>query len=240
LLGIAWGVAFHLEPALLPVMLGCMAFEVCWSRETRKRLQSVLMAVGVVLACVPWAWRNYTTFHDVFFIRSNMGLELRVANHEGVTPDLEVTAAQGHFHHPGATVEEALTLRDIGEMEYMRRARNEALKWIRTNPGAFLWLTAQRTLYFWFGSPYQPWAAMGILAVTVLAFFGARRALPGLTIPQRAVLLIPLATFPLVYYLVGFTARYRVPVNWILLLFAGAEIWYWTGRRSGAYQTRRS
>ena len=45
------------------------------------------------------------------------------------------------------------------------------------------------------------------------------------------ILLIPLATFPLVYYVVTYMSRYRIPLNWILLLFAGAEVWHWMKRR---------
>ena len=28
----------------------------------------------------PWTWRNWTTFHELYFIRSNLGLELRVGD----------------------------------------------------------------------------------------------------------------------------------------------------------------
>ena len=42
-----------------------------------------VMALGAVLADAPWAWRNYTTFDAVFFIRSNLGLELRMGNQKG-------------------------------------------------------------------------------------------------------------------------------------------------------------
>ena len=40
-------------------------------------------------------------------------------------------------------------------------------------------------------------------------------------------MLIPLITFPLVYYVVIYMPRYRVPLDWILLLLAGAAAWHW-------------
>ena len=52
-----------------------------------------------------------------------------------------------------------------------------------------------------------------------------------MTTPQRAAVLIPLATFPLIYYVVGYEFRYRMPVNWIVLLLASAEVWHWIKRR---------
>ena len=233
LLGMGFGVAFHLAPALLPVMLGCMAFELWWRRDRRKWLGLSLMTIGAALACVPWAWRNYTTFHEVFFIRSNVGLELRMGNHDGATADIEVMDARegASMRHPVNNQEEARLVRELGEMEYMRRARREALEWIRTHPAEFLRLTASRVVHFWCGSLHRPVSVAWVSALTLLAILGARRTLPRMTIPQRAALLIPLATYPLIYYVVVYMSRYRVPVNWILLIFAGAEVGHWIKRR---------
>jgi hypothetical protein len=221
-LGVAIGAAFHLAPTLLPVVMGCLAFEIWYRRGGRTWLFSAAMILGMALACVPWAWRNYRAFHELFFIRSNFGLEMRVANQEGAAPSLEETWQRGVLRHPYENLSEATKVRDLGEMKYMRRARREALGWIRTHPGAFLRLTAWRFVHFWFGSPHHPLAALWTSAITVLAFLGAWRLLPVLTVPQRAALLIPLAAYPLVYYVVGSAYRYRVPVYGILLLLAGS------------------
>jgi hypothetical protein len=43
-----------------------------------------------------------------------------------------------------------------------------------------------------------------------------------LSVPQRAGILIPLVTYPLVYYVVGFEARYRQPMDGLQLLLAAA------------------
>jgi hypothetical protein len=48
--------------------------------------------------------------------------------------------------------------------------------------------------------------------------------------PQRAVWIIPLATFPVIYYFVAYMARYRVPIDWILYVLAGAMVWRWIER----------
>lgn len=232
LFGMAWGVAFHFMPALLLVMLACLAFELWWSQDSRKWFASLVMIVGVALACVPWAWRNYATFHEFFFIRSNFGLELRLGNHDGAAADMEVMDARegASMRHPGNNREEALKVRELGEMEYMRQAKREAVEWIKAHLAEFLRLTALRVIYFWFGPLHQPLIAAGISLLTILAFLGARRTLLALTMPQRAALLIPLATFPLVYYIVAYMSRYAVPVNWLLLMFAGAEVWHWIKR----------
>ena len=228
-LGLAIGAAFHLQPALLPVMLGCMGFELLWSRSKRKWALLGVMSLGVMIACIPWGWRNYTAFNALFFVRSNMGLELRLGNHEGAPATMEVLAQQPDPRHPKVHFKEARLLQEVGEIEYMKQAGNEALEWIRINPGDFIWLTVQRFANLWAGPLHRPKAAAVVLALTIFAFWGAWRTIPGLTFPQRASILIPLATYPIIYYIVAYMPRYRVPIDWILFILAGAAVWSWIG-----------
>jgi hypothetical protein len=226
LLGLAIGVSLHVQPALLPVALGFIIFELWWLRGRRRWRLSALVAIGAVLACVPWGWRNYKVFHEVFFIRSNLGLELRMGNHEGAAAALEVIGRRGAYRHPGDNEEEALKVRELGEMEYMRQAKQEALEWISTHRAVFARLTVLRFIHFWFGPLHYPLVAVCVSALTILALLGARRCLPSMSTPQRVALVIPLAVFPLIYYIVGYEFRYRIPIHWIVLLLAGAEVWH--------------
>jgi hypothetical protein len=237
LLGTGCGAAFHVLPPLLLVVSGNLLFELWWRRDRRKWLLSACVAAGAAVACVPWTWRNYTALHDFFFIRSNFGLELRVANHPGANADIEVTLArQGTLRHPSENREEARQVRDLGEAEYMRRSRNEALEWIRTHPAEFLRLTLMRFLHFWCGPLRSPLPAALITAVTVLAALGLRRILRVLDAPGRAALTIPLVAFPLVYYVVSYVAHYPAPLAWMLLLLAGYEVRNWrSDRRCGLF-----
>jgi len=227
--GVGFGVAFHFAPALLLVMLGYLVFELLWRRDRPRWNGAAVLLLGAALACAPWAWRNWSVFGEPFFVRSNFGLELRLANHDGADADIDVLdAREGHaMRHPGCNREEAEKLRDLGEMEYMRRARHDAFSWIRSHPGDFARLTVARVIHFWFGPVRRPLDAAPFALLTVLALLGIRRTWPTLTAPQRAVLLVPLATFPLVYYVVVYMSNYTVPVAWILFLFAGAEVRRW-------------
>jgi 4-amino-4-deoxy-L-arabinose transferase-like glycosyltransferase len=220
LLGMGCGAAFHILPPLLLVVMGSLIFEVWWKSDRRRWLLCAWVVFGAILACVPWAWRNYTAFHEVMFIRGNFGLELRIANQPGTTADIEVNLARnGTVRHPSENLEEAHLVRDLGEAEYMRRARNEALEWIRAHPGL-------------------PWQAGLITTVTVLALLALRRALPALATPGRAALLIPLATFPLVYYVVSYVEHYPAPLAWLLLLLAAYEVQSWINRPTRREQSR--
>ena len=225
-IGLGFGIAFHFAPALLVVWLGCLAFEVWWARGRRSWSGPAAIVLGTILACAPWALRNYAAFGEWFFIRSNFGLELRMGNHEGATADIDaMDRREGPAQrHPGTNLAEARLVGELGEMEYMRRARQEALTWIETHPAEFLRLAALRFLHVWFGPRHSPGVAVFITGLTLLAAMGAWRVLPGMAKPQRAAVLLPLALFPLIYYVVVYMPRYRVPVDWILFMLAGAAI----------------
>jgi hypothetical protein len=228
LLGLWSGISFHVQPALLPVFLGCLAFEIAWHKARRKTAMIGMLVLGVVLACVPWALRNYVVFHEFFFIRDNLGLELRMGNSPGAAATFEEMDRQGHHHkHPRVDLIEARRVKELGETEYMREALDESLAWIQENPLEFFNLTFMRFVHFWFGIVSLSPTSVLMVASTILAILGIRRVLPSLTLPQRVTLLTPLLTFPLIYYLAPFMPRYRIPIDWILFLLAGIEIYGW-------------
>ncbi len=69
------------------------------------------------------------------FIRSNFGLELRIANHPGADADIEVTYARnGTLRHPSENLEEARQVRELGEVEYNRRARTDCTEYSVLGP----------------------------------------------------------------------------------------------------------
>ncbi len=228
LLGLGIGASFHVQPPILLVFLGYFVFEIGWRRINRKFAMSGILALGVLLACVPWAWRNYNVFHEFFFIRSNLGLELRMGNSPGVAATFAEMDRQGRsYKHPRATITEARKVQELGEMEYMRQALDDALNWIKENPGEFLRLTFLRFVNFWFIPQRLSPAALFLTIFTIFAILGLRRIFPSQSLPQHIALLIPLITYPLIYYLVPFMPRYRSPIDWIVFMLAGVEIWHW-------------
>lgn len=193
------------------------------------------MILSAILVCVPWTWRNYSVLGEFFFMRSNFGLELRMGNHEGAVADVEaMDRREGDgMPHPGINLTEAQLCRDLGEAEYMRRARTKAFSWIRAHPDEFLRLTGCRILHTWFGPWYTAASvAAFITLLTILGAIGLWRAWPAMSVPQRVAVLSPILFFPLVYYVVVYMPRYRVPIDWVVFLAAGAAIW--PARRSAS------
>lgn len=224
LLGILAGVLMHLQPVLSAVVAGFLLFELLWRRSAGTWLSVSAVVTGVILASLPWSWRNYESLGRAYFVRSNLGLELYVGNHPGAHGDIDVSVARGSFRHPRTDLAEAEAVRDLGEARYMAEKRREALDWIAGNPGEFLSLVVQRFVYFWGGPLHRFPAGAGYLALTILAMVGLWRVLPSLSPPQQAVLVVPLLAYPMVYYIVAYMPRYGYPVRWILFLMAAAGV----------------
>jgi len=224
LLGAAFGISFHVQPVFLLVLLGYLGFELWWRSDRGKWRSAALVALAAFLACVPWGVRNYRTFDAVFFVRSNFGLELRMGNHEGAEASIDHPHSSGEPPHPRTHPAEALKVREWGEVPYMRESGRKARAWIRSHPGEFARLTAERIAYFWLGPRTPPGMAFLFIPLAGLALLGAVRALKALPAPRAAALLIPLLTFPPIYYLVPWQHRYRFPIEWILYLLAGYAV----------------
>ena len=125
--------------------------------------------LGALLACVPWGWRNYNVFHEFFFIRSNLGLELRMGNHRGTAATYAQMDREGHYYqHPRIVPAEALKVKELGEAAYMRQALDDALVWMKEHPGEFPKLTSRRFFHFWLIPPSRsPVAALLGVATTL-------------------------------------------------------------------------
>ena len=224
-LGLAFGISFHVQPVFLLVFLGYLGFELWWRSDPGKWSSAALIVVAALVACVPWGVRNYRAFDALFFVRSNFGLELRMGNHDGAEPSIDHPHFRNEPPHPRTHPEDALKVREWGEVPYMRESGAAARAWIAENPGAFTRLTAERIGYFWLGPLNLPGIALLFAMLTGLAFVGAVRVIRALPPPCTAALLIPLLVYPLVYYLVPWQHRYRFPIEWILFLLAGAALW---------------
>jgi len=240
MLGVGCGVAFHAQPAILPVVLGWIGFELFWREGRAKWLHSGILILGMVLACLLWGCRNYRALHAVFFVRSNFGLELRMGNHEGVAATFDAMDRRGEeYIHPRALETEARKVQELGEVAYMQTAGREAMEWIGEHPGEFGRLTAARMAYWWLGPLYQPSVGVLVTLLTVLAVVGAAVAFPTMSLPTRCAVSIPFLLFPVVHYVVAYMPRYREPVDWIFLLLAAAAVghavspWLETRTRSG-------
>ena len=214
--GFAWGIAFWFGPALLPIFIVMAAF-------TRKKVAAlVLIALAVV---APWILRDYVQLGKAYWIRSNLGLELHVSNNPNSVADGNTNLWQTNSFdfHPAHGYVACAEMQRIGETAYMTTQMNAAVSWIRSNPGPFARLTLLRIWYFWspaYGSRLRQIAAF---VITLFALAGGVLAVRSRPL-SRGLFIGAFVAFPATYYLVQSDARFRAPIQPLLLLAAAYAV----------------
>ncbi len=194
-------------------------------RSQRSTRQKIALALFPILLVAPWIGRNFLVFHKLFFIRDNLGLELAVSNNSCATYLSDMNEQTGCFgrSHPNVNYEEAVKVRQLGEVEYNRLRLHEALRWITGNPGAFCSLSIERFKAFWFPPPSSNIASGVLLRAWILHCF-TLLSIPGLFFAWRnsrigAYVVGPwLVLFPVIYYFIQYMNRYRYPILWASFL----------------------
>ncbi|MCS6954520.1 MAG: hypothetical protein RMK57_12735 [Bryobacterales bacterium] len=229
--GVCWGLAFHADPALLPVYLVWLA--ILASRQPRPANAIVLAVVGSVLALLPWTLRNRSELGGWFFVRSNLGMELALSfndlAHAIIAYEIVPHDARRFRHwmdlHPIGSEYQRARIRAMGELAYDRARLQEAWDWIRRNPKRTASLIVERVRYFWFyPGMTRPWRKLllyPMVAVAVLGLVLMRRH-------HRLAALLFLAdclAYPLTYYVIQVSGRYRYPMEWIILFLCCYAAW---------------
>jgi 4-amino-4-deoxy-L-arabinose transferase-like glycosyltransferase len=228
--GVAWGAAFYVSPSLLPVWIGTLLLLFLTSSSpARSRTAAILglSLVAALLVVTPWTLRNYRVLHTVIFMRSNLGLELSLANSDGARPSLKQNLFLADHHvanHPLTSDVECLAVQQLGEGQYNRRKLRAAFHWIEEHRSTFVKLTATRIFYFWAGDPLDYTTA---IPNTVLSLAGLIGCLLLVRQHPYAGLLIACALvfYPLIYYLTQSTPRYTLPIHPLVALCAAYALW---------------
>lgn len=222
---VLWGAAILLQPAFF-VILACFLLAGSISVNVAERwryLQQCLALVLVVsLFIAPWAIRNYLRFGELICTRSNFGLEFWLSNGPGRAFDMQ-TNLGFDVPHPSHNLREAQSVLQMGEVQYNQAKLKQAEMWVRGNVGEFIHLTWQRFCAWWFppnGNPLLHWSNLGL---TLLALAGL--GLMFRVQPLVALLfLLTWMSFPLIYYVIQWSPKYRCPMDWELLVCAAVAI----------------
>src|SRR5436190_15209632 len=213
--GLLWGIAALTNPSMLAFLPASGLW--AWYRRAKSGKRSVggiAVASIIFFACIaPWLIRNYRTFGQVVFLRSNFGAELRIGNGPGAD------GTWREYLHPTQNVYEMRRYRQLGEIAYVAQRQREAMVFIREDYARFMGLNLKRFIYYWGGVPRSseipalaPIKNSIFLASSVLAFWGLGRALrkrrPGAWLSFWLIL-----CYPLVYYVIFPHARSRHPME---------------------------
>lgn len=223
--GALWGAAFHFAPALLPAfvaLLGVTMWRAKFSRRSVKWVTAAALACLAVIA--PWTIRNKQQLGAWMFMRSNFGLELLVSNNDLAGPTIVENNEIYQYFHPGFSEDVAREVARAGEVNFHKAALEQAKTWIETHPRRFAELTRDRFVAFWMGGAPRFVTSWLIGGITLLGFAGLWMAWRDGR--QRMVWLFGAiwVSFPLLYYFVQINQRYRIPMEWTVLLSASYAV----------------
>jgi len=227
--GFVSGAALLASPTLAPVILASLFLGYAFFRQTKAKecIRFGLIVLGIATLCLtPWAVRNYLVLGSAVWSRSNLGLELYISNNDMAAPNWYDNISSGLFNrsHPFPSRIEQRKLQAMGELPYEHEKLTSAVHWIVTHPQRFGWLTMRRIYYFWF--PRMRRRAQSILMglFTVGAGAGLIRFLRSGNVTAWLFLGI-VALYPIIYYIVEAFARYRCPIDWVLIFLTAFWIW---------------
>lgn len=220
--GALWGIGALANPTMLTFLPFCGIW--VWRKRFQRGLPSV---AGIVLSSAiffgvlsPWLVRNHNVFGSFVFLRDDFGLQFRLGNWKGADGMLMA------YLQPNLNKLELEKFQRMGELAYAADCKRLAFDWVHENPGRFAVVSLKRFFYYWNGVPRETSSRLPFdfrnslfLATSVLALWGLGRAvrqkIHGVWLFAGLVL-----TYPTTYYFVFPHARYRHPLEPLLLILA--------------------
>lgn len=213
--GLVWGIAALNSPSLLSFLPASGLY--AWYRRLHRGKRSfagvALASIIFVAIIAPWLVRNERVFGKAVFLRTNFGAELRMGN--GPYAD----GTWQFYLHPVHDVAEFDRYVKMGELDYVKARKDEAVSWMKANPTRFLVISFRKFVYFWYGVPRQmnpqwlePVKNSLFAASSLLTLFGLLLALRQGR-PDSWLFFWLLLLYPFVYYVVFPHARYRHPID---------------------------
>ncbi|MBI4370714.1 MAG: glycosyltransferase family 39 protein [Elusimicrobia bacterium] len=221
LAGFLGGAATLTRGVMLPFG-GVLALAAFLSRREQPRWAALVAACGAAwfLALVPWTARNWAVYRRFIPVSVQGGWNL----YEGQTVDPEGI----RFERASAMGEEARALGLSDPFAVDAHFAQKAKAWIQGEPLEFLRLCARKAVRFWRPAPEAPHGLavrLGAGAFAVLVFAAALLGLrPVLAAPGAWFLLAWVLHLNLLHSVFASNLRYRLPVEPVLLILAGAGL----------------
>jgi hypothetical protein len=231
--GLLWGAALMTNAAfvsVIPFLFGWLAWRLLKAHGRWIQLPAVA-ALAVIICCVPWTIRNYTTFHKFIPLRSNFGLELWLGNNDQV-PDTWA----GNLH-PNDYQPEREKFVQMGEIAYMQEKQHLAVQFMLGHPRDTMRFFWRRFADTWLGT-WEPvediWHSLawdskiGLVSNISISLLGFTGVL--LLFRQKSQYAFPFAlfplVFPLVYYVTHSSLRYRHPIDPVMVALTAYALGY--------------
>lgn len=241
------GVGYGLLAYALPAFLGSVLFMPAvfrdmgarWGRAFGMGLVTLLVALLVVL---PWTVRNAVIHHRFIPVATNIGFNYLGGQNPYARPYSNILCAYDDLRWK---VIDKHALETMNEADFDRLLLKEGLAFARAEPGLTARRSAERLLYYWWGSPavrrYNPdqglWnlvlmsGVLPLFLIGLVASFAAR---------ERFALLHAAFLWQSLFYMnFAIRGRYALPTHPLMLIVAvlgAAVVGAWA---SGARRARR-
>jgi 4-amino-4-deoxy-L-arabinose transferase-like glycosyltransferase len=227
--GVVWGFLILTIPTFIFVM-GWFVVWLLWKRRGFRR-KVLLFTVPLLLVIGAWSARNYIVFRSFFFVATSGGVNLLQGNSEKSTVDSDTLTDIRKYEDAAAR---------LSEVDRDRYYRESAVAWIKEHPGAAARLYALKVVeYFSFteriathdyamGFEQPRWWTLIMLftyeplLLLILARIAIAQKYP---LSELEILFAGLylvnALFAAMFYS---RIRYRLPMDWLLLLLDAGMI----------------
>ncbi len=229
LLGMLLGLAALIKMSVTFILLSC-GLGILLSRGISKAtLKSIiLIGLGFGIVVSPWSIRNTVVFKKFVPLRTMYGFNLWRGNHPGATgtpridPDNVIESALDPKYRKYIEENHPQTELELDKFYY-----DEAVRFIKDNPGEFAWLTVKRILYFITFDPTHPLTRNvvylgGHLFLLVFGFWGAILLRRNNRLDNIFIILPLVALF--FYAPVIMLPRYRLFFTMVLLWLSSVPI----------------
>jgi 4-amino-4-deoxy-L-arabinose transferase-like glycosyltransferase len=223
LFGFLWGLIALSNSTLLLFLPVCGIWILLGAPNKSAAFTYATLAGVVFIACIaPWIYRNYRVFHAFIPMRSNFGAELYAGNGPeafGFRYGVLINLAENDPQH-------RLYIQ-LGELAYVHQRGLLAKAWIREHPARFTTLSLKRFYFFWASVPHpsdKHWfldfvrqlnyclpSITGVLGLVL----SLKRRIPGAVLFAWAFVLLPVT-----YYFVTVEARFRHPLEPLIVILS--------------------
>ena len=223
LFGLLWGLIAMSNSTMLLFLPVCGLWILFGARERKTAMLHAVAAGVVFLACIaPWVVRNWIAFHAFVPMRSNFGAELYVGNGPG-SDGFRYGVLVGL---PERDVQHQLYVK-MGEIAYTRWRGELTKAYIHAHPGHFALLSLKRFYFFWASVPHPSTKhEFSDYANEFLYCFVSITGLLGLALslrrklPASGLFAWLFALIPVTYYFVTVEARFRHPLEPLIVVFS--------------------
>jgi hypothetical protein len=225
-LGFWWGLTLLLAPGFIAILGGfVLVGALRFLRESPRQYVQFVGVLGIVAAVVlsPWPIRNAIRLGSPIWSKGNFGAVMVNSYHAGAGWDVYGNDDYIQQHSPTRQPAVALQVRAMGEVAFDKAQLQLAMPWIRANLGTVAQLVALHTFHFWFPPGRNllhtalEWSLTLVSVAGLYLLYSRNRA--------AALLILSIwLLYPPPYYIIMWSSRYRVPIDWTLLVTAAVAV----------------